>query len=391
MKRMVLTFTLAALLLVMTANAVAAETPISGDTVVMATAYLSVITDQGSALSFPIELTNPTAKWQSIRLSVDGPAEWNPSFKSGGFSVRQVMIAPSKSQTVNLDVKAPKDAKAQEYAFDVKATNQDNIAIPGLHLTVLVQPKASTTGLRITTDYPNLRGQADSSFSFTLTVANNADQDRTVNFDTTVPQDWQVTIKPSYQSTQVSSISLRANATQNIDVAVTPPRTAPAGEYPVVVKASAGSDTAEMPLKIVIVGKPSITLNTASGQLNAQAAVDAPAKMGLVVRNDGTQPLQNVSLSASTPDGWQVTFDPAKIDNLPPNQTAQVNATIQPGNRALAGDYMVTITGSAGSVSDRKDIRVTVETPTTWGWAAVGAIAIVVAGLGFVFWRYNRR
>ncbi len=391
MKRPVVVLTLVLVLLVVTTHVVAADTPSSGDTVILATAYPSVIADQGSALSFPIEVMNSSAQWQDIGLTVDGPADWSPSLKSGGFTVRHVMVAPTKSQTVNLDVKVPQDAKPQDYAFDVKGRSQDNTAIPALRLAVMVQPKTSTTGLKVTTDYPNLRGQADSSFSFTLTVANDADQDRTVNFDTTVPEAWQVTIKPSYQSTQVSSISLKANATQNIDVAVTPPRTAPAGEYPVLVKASAGSDTAQLPLKIVIVGKPSVSLNTASGQLNAQAATDAPAKMALVVKNDGTEPLQGLALSASTPDGWQVTFSPDKIEDLPPNQTSQVNATIQPGNQALAGDYMVTVTASAGSVSDHKDIRVTVETPTTWGWAAVGAIAVVVFGLGFIFWRYSRR
>lgn len=393
MKRLVYLVALGVLLLwlVITPGVASADTPSTSNEIVLSTNYPSVVADQSSPVTFSINLSNQTKTWQQLDLSVDGSADWQPTFKSGGYTVRSVMVEPGKSQSVDLQVKAPQDAQPKDYRFVVKATNPNGVTVKDLAVDVMLQNKITRTSLQMTTDYPNLRGQASSSFSFTLNVVNNSDQDRIVNFDTTSPQDWQVTIKPSYQSTQVSSISMKANANQSIQVDVTPPKSAPADQYPIMVKASTGSDTAQLPLSVVIVGQPSLSLATASGQLNTHASADSPSKLTLTVKNTGTDPLQNISLSSSTPDGWQVTFSPSMIDSLAANQTTQVTALINPGNRALAGDYMVSITASAGSTSDSKDIRVTVETPTTWGWAAVGAIAVVVIGLGLVFVRFSRR
>jgi uncharacterized membrane protein len=370
---------------------VMADAPVTDNPITISTAFPALVAAKGSTITFSLDLTNRTQVWEELALQVDGPADWNPTLKSTGYTVRQVMIEPGKSQSVDLELKPPKNAQAQDYTFDVKAVSQDGTAVKDLPLVVTLQDKTSKTDLKMTTDYPDLKGPASNSFTFNLSVTNDSDQDRTVNFDTTVPQDWQVTIKPSYQSTQVSSISMKANGNQSIDVTVTPPHDVPAGTYPIAMRASTGSDTAQIPLNVVIVGNDAVSLDSASGQLNTQATVDSPTKFSLVVKNTGSSPLQNVSVSASTPNGWDVSFNPAKIDTLPVGQSTQVDATIKPGPQALAGDYMVSMTASAGSVSDSKDIRVTVETPTTWGFAAVGAMAVVIIGLGLVFARYSRR
>ena len=393
MKRTVIFSTLIAAFLAMglMPSLVLADSPTVSNSVVISTAFPSLVVDEGSTVTFSLDLLNNTQSWQELTLAVNGPSDWNPTFTSVGDTVREAMIAPGKSQSVDLQLKPPANAKAQDYRFDVKATTQDGTAVNALPLVVTLQNKVSKSGVKLTTQYPDLQGPASNSFKFTLSVTNDSTQPRTVNFSTTVPTNWQTTIEPSYQSTEVSSISMKANDNQSIDVTVTPPHDAAAGEYPVVVNASAGSDQTQLPLKVVIVGNLAVSLSTASGQLNTQASVDSASKMTLTVKNTGSAPLQNLSVTASTPDGWDVSFSPSKIDTLAVGQTADVNATIKPGTQALAGDYMVSVTASAGSASDSKDIRVTVETPTAWGWAAVGAIAVVVIGLGVVFARYSRR
>jgi uncharacterized membrane protein len=393
MKRTVLLSALIAafLALGLAPSLVFADSPIASNSVIIATAFPALVVEQGSSVTFSLDLENNTSSWQQLTLAVNGPSDWNPTFTSAGNTVREAMIAPGKSQSVDLQLKPPANAKPQDYQFQVKATTQDGTLVSALPLIVTLQNKVSQSAITLTTQYPDLQGPASNSFKFTLSVTNDSTQERTVNFNTTVPTNWQTTLQPSYQSTEVSSISMKANDNQSIDVTVTPPHDAAAGEYPIVVHASAGSDQAELPLKVVIVGNPAVSLSTASGQLNTQASVDSAAKMTLTVKNTGSAPLQNLSITASTPDGWNVSFSPDKIDTLAVGQTANVNATIQPGTQALAGDYMVTVTASAGSASDSKDIRVTVETPTAWGWAAVGAIAVVVIGLGVVFARYSRR
>ncbi len=393
MKRAVIFSTLIALFLAMglMPGLVLADSPTTSNSVVISTAFPSLIVDEGSTVTFSLDLLNNTQSWQELTLAVNGPNDWNPTFTSAGDTVREAMIAPGKTQSVDLQLKPPANAKPQDYQFQVKATTQDGTVVNALPLVVTLQNKINKSDVKLTTQYPDLQGPASNSFKFTLSVTNDSTQARTVSFNTTAPTNWQTTIKPSYQSTEVSSISMKANDNQSVDVTVTPPSDAAAGTYPVVVNASAGSDQTQLPLKVVIVGNPAVSLSTASGQLNTQASVDSASKMTLTIKNTGSAPLQNLTVTSSPPSGWDVSFSPSKIDTLAVGQSTDVQTTIKPGTQALAGDYMVTVTASAGTSSDSKDIRVTVDTPTAWGWAAVAAIAVVVIGLGLVFTRYSRR
>ncbi len=371
------------------ASPVVAQSP--SDSVVVWTAYPTVVQEKGQPVTFALELANKTATWQDVDLQVEGPADWEPTFKKSGYTVRRVMIEPSKSQLLDLQLKQPDNVRAGEYIFVVKASNQDRVSMKDLRLVVVVQEKTSKGGIKFTTDYPDVRGQPGSSFSFRFDLTNQSDQDRVVNFEASTPKDWEVVFKPGYESRQITSLPLKGNASQTINADVSLPRGIEAGTYKLAIRAIAENDRVEVPLTITIVGSPSLSLNTVTGQLNARATVDSPAKLTLVIRNTGTALLENVSLSSYKPDGWDVTFTPDKLETLAVNESKEVNVTIKPANRALAGDYMVSITASGGQASESKEIRVTVEPPTTWGIAAIAAIAVVVLGLAFVFARFSRR
>ncbi|MCX7838363.1 MAG: NEW3 domain-containing protein [Anaerolineae bacterium] len=386
MKRLLLTLLFSALVISLPAS-VSAQSP----NVVLWTAYPTVVQDKGLSVSFDLELSNKTNTWQDIELKVEGPANWETTFRKSGYTVRRVMVEPDKSLSFELQVKPPENVTAGEYTFTVKATNQDRVQLRDLKLVVVVREKTGKGGLKFTTDYPSVRGQPGNTFNFRFDLANQADNERTVNFEATSPKDWEIVFRPGYESRQISSLPLKGGASQTINVDITAPRRVEAGDYKFVVRAIADNDRVEVPLTITIVGTPSLSLNTATGQLNTRVSVDSPSKMTLVLRNTGTAPLQNVTFSSFKPDGWEVTFDPDKLDTLAVGETKEVNATIKPSNRALAGDYMVTISASGNQASESKEIRVTVETPTTWGLAAVGAIALVVLGLAFVFARFSRR
>ncbi len=359
--------------------------------VILWTAYPSVVQDKGQTVTFDLELSNKTTTWQDIDLKVEGPADWEATFRKSGYTVRRVMVEPEKSLSFELQLKPPENVSAGEYTFTVKATTQERVPLKDLRLVVVMKEKTSKGGLKFTTDYPNVRGQPGNSFTFRFDLVNQAEQERTVNFEATTPRDWEIVFKPGYESRQISSLPLKGNASQTINVDITAPSRIEAGDYKFIVRAIAENDRVEVPLVITIIGKPSLSLNTATGQLNTRVSVDAPAKMTLVLRNTGSAPLQNVTFSSYKPDGWEVTFEPDKLDTLAVGETKEVNMTIKASQRALAGDYMVTVTASGSQASESKEIRVTVETPTTWGLAAVGAIAVVVLGLAFVFARFSRR
>jgi uncharacterized membrane protein len=76
---------------------------------------------------------------------------------------------------------------------------------------------------------------------------------------------------------------------------------------------------------------------------------------------------------------------------LPPNGTSEVAVKITPSERAIAGDYMVTVRAAGGNASESAQFRVTVNTSTVWGVAGLGVIALAALILGMAVLRYGRR
>jgi uncharacterized membrane protein len=85
-------------------------------------------------------------------------------------------------------------------------------------------------------------------------------------------------------------------------------------------------------------------------------------------------------------------FNPDKIDSLAIGARRDVDVAITPSAKAIAGDYMVSLTASADAAMGQSlDIRTTVVSPSSWGWVGVGIVVAVVAGLVYLFMRLGRR
>ena len=65
--------------------------------------------------------------------------------------------------------------------------------------------------------------------------------------------------------------------------------------------------------------------------------------MPVVITNTGTAPADDVELSGSAPSGWKVEFNPKSVDHIAPNANKEVQALITPTDKAIAGDYVTTI------------------------------------------------
>jgi uncharacterized membrane protein len=52
---------------------------------------------------------------------------------------------------------------------------------------------------------------------------------------------------------------------------------------------------------------------------------------------------------------------------------------------------MLTLTANSPETNKSSDFRVTVSTPTIWGWIGFGIVGLVVLGLAVVFFRLGRR
>ena len=65
--------------------------------------------------------------------------------------------------------------------------------------------------------------------------------------------------------------------------------------------------------------------------------------------------------------------------------------TIKPTEKAIAGDYMVTMNARAEGTSTSARFRTTVETSTMWGIVGLGVIGLAVIVLAMAVMRYGRR
>jgi uncharacterized membrane protein len=249
-----------------------------------------------------------------------------------------------------------------------------------------------TEDIQVTTSYPVLRGQTDATFEFSLDVANKSENDRTFNLAAQAPEKWEVNFKPGYEQKQISSLRIRGGGNQTVAVSVSPNRDATSGEYPILVRISAGDSKADVPLRVVLTGIYKLDAATPSGILSAEAVTGQPTTVSLVVKNTGSATNRNISLSSFKPENWKVEFKPEKIEALEPGAFKQVDATITPATTSLVGDYSVGLSadGERGS-SKTVEMRVTVKAPTTWGWIGVGLIVLAIGGMGGLFVWLGRR
>jgi uncharacterized membrane protein len=206
------------------------------------------------------------------------------------------------------------------------------------------------------------------------------------------PEGWTVRFKPQFGDTQISSIQLKENGTETLSVEIDSPATAPAKEYPVTIRARAGAYEAAANLKVTTKGTQDLKMGSASGTLNTSLTAGTKSPVEFLVGNAGTAPIRNLSFITKKPnDKWTVDFRPDKIAALNPGEVQQIKMDILAPDRTIAGDYMLTLTANSPEVNKTVDFRVTVSTPTLWGWIGFAIVALVVLGLGVVFFRLGRR
>ena len=109
------------------------------------------------------------------------------------------------------------------------------------------------------------------------------------------------------------------------------------------------------------------------------------------VRNTGTAPARGISMNATPPSGWTVTFEPKDLPDIAPNEDAKVNAIVTPGGKAVAGDYVVSMRASGDGISESANYRVAVTTSTLFGLYGLGFIAVALLVLFGAVGRFGRR
>jgi len=353
--------------------------------VTLTTPYPAIEVAPGTKVSLAVQVETEDAG--RVDLSLDGvPASWTVTIRGGGFLVNGVYSNGSDPTEVTVDVSVPEDATDGTQRIAVEASSDGSTA--SLPVDIRVTPNAAGE-VTLTTDFPELQGSTDASFSFTLTLRNDTPDDLTFGVTATAPPGWTADAEITSQA-QAASAIVEAGSTTSIKVDVQAPEDAAADVYPITVQATSGEKTAEAQLSVEITGSYDLSLTTPDGRLSANASAGSPTDLSVVLKNDGTADIPDVALTASTPTGWSVEFDPATV-TVPAGGEVQVTARMTPSGNAIAGDYVATFNARSDLATADAEMRITIETSLLWGVVGVGLIALVLAGLWWTFRRYGRR
>lgn len=251
--------------------------------------------------------------------------------------------------------------------------------------------------LTMQSDVPSYADDSGANFSYDVVLKYDGEDRITVNLATTDPESWQSYI--TYSSKQVSSIEIGpmqygSPDSKTLTVYLLPDtgKTPDPGEYKMTLKATSAKFNLTQDLVARVKAKYSFSLTTETGNLNTQATSGKENHFSFNMANSGTASLDKLNLTADKPEGWVVTFKPDKVDSISAGQTQQEDVIITPPEgKTIAGDYMITIKASNDKVNQSMQVRVTVLTPSIWGWVGIIIIVVVIAGLAVLFMRLGRR
>lgn len=395
---------LAALPLALVARAAEsdAERPARGLTA--AFQYPGVTLEPEDSLSVDLLVRNRGRRDETVLLEItEQPPGWDVQLKKFSAVVSGVFVAAGAEQTLSLTGKPrpPEDAgrppaatrlPSGAHRFTVKARTPDGALADTTQLTVTVREKPrGRERISMETTIPELRGPSDDKFVFSLEVRNDTEQDAVFHFKGIAPPGWETSFKPAYEQKQIASLQINANSSKTVEMQVTPPYNAKAGEYEFRAEASSPKGRVERDLKVIITGTYGLKAGTPSGLLSLVTEKGRKATVSIVVQNRGSAPQGEVSLQAFKPENWEVKFEPEKIKNLEAGAFKQVEMSLTPGPQALVGDYSVNVQAQGEKASSDVEFRITIKADTTWGWVGVGLIVLVIAGLAAVFKVLGRR
>ena len=352
----------------------------------LSTDYPAVTASAGDSVTFDLEVVSP--RRERVGLSVvETPPEWSARLLGGGRQVAAVTADPASPPPVQLVVTVPEDAAAGTGRVIVRATADSGSQDLALEIQV-AEDTVAAAGLEA--DFPRLQGGTTDTFRFDLTLRNDSAQAATFGLQARGPEGWQVSARPAAQE-QAATITVEPGATGSLQVQADPPDSVETGSYPIAVSATSAGQTLEQELTVEIVGSFQLSLATANERLDTRGEAGSTTSVELLVRNDGTAPMEGVTFSASPPSGWEVTFQPESLPSVEPGDAVPVTANIRPAGDAVAGDYVVSVTSTGSGETASVDLRFAVGSSFRWGLVGVLVIAAALGALFYAFRRFGRR
>ena len=355
--------------------------------VTVSTPYPTIETEPGSTVKLDINVAS--TQTSAVDLALGGlPDGWKATMRGGGFVIKAVTATPATPAKAELEIDVPANAAAGSYPMTVTGTDGADASAVNVTLDVA---QTVDSGIQIAADFPSLKGDPATAFTYTLTVTNNTPDQQTFTFDPTGPQGWTVTASPS-SNANAQTVTIDAGGNTTVKVDATPPQSVSEGKYPIDVTITADNGaTGKIELTAEVTGSPKLALQTADQQLNVAGKANSEKRVTMIVPTPAPPRSSDVQLAGTAPTGWDVSFDP--------QDAAQRQAQ---RDRAGDGDHQ------AGQERSRRRLhadralqrrqRVVERRPAlhpaglaTLGIIAIGVIVVAFVALAGIFVRFGRR
>src|SRR3546814_714374 len=180
----------------------------------LVTDYPAVTAQPGTTSSVRLQLHNYGLPPERLGLSVDGvPDGWTATLLGGGQPVAAAMPSTDDSVALQLQLKVPADAGTQPHTLTVVVEGDgQRIALP-VHIMLA---KELPTKLTLDTKLPAIKGGAQSSFDYSLTVKNDSGKDQTVSFAAKAPQYFANHFTEGYGRQQIGRAPVRERAGRHV-------------------------------------------------------------------------------------------------------------------------------------------------------------------------------
>lgn len=256
--------------------------------------------------------------------------------------------------------------------------------------------------IELTCQYPVLSSYAGLNYSFNISLQYSGGKDpKTFDLKATVPQGFNYTITPGYgEGSEIRAIRLDPTKSypENVKLSITPYiwKVPAPGSYPIKFEVSSGDLKSTIELTAIVTANYEMKMSTPDGRLNTEATAGEEKTFIIKLVNTGSGDMEKVNvecLASNRPSGWTVTCKPEKIDLFKSGDSKEIQVTVKPSDKTIAGDYMMTVQAEPEGryAFTNLQIRVTVMTPTIWGWVGVGIVVLVIVALAVIFIRFGRR
>lgn len=112
----------------------------------------------------------------------------------------------------------------------------------------------------------------------------------------------------------------------------------------------------------------------------------------LQVTNGGTENLDNITLSVTTPVEFSISLKPQTINTLSPGNFEVVNVSITTDKNTPPDTYEILIRADTADIHQSITSTLEVQSPKGFWWLVGGiVVAVVIAGFVFVYLRYGRK